>query len=140
MNRGSSTMSGRHSGRSGHETDSQNAADTLRYTHSIYQPPTAHCSNLSNSASIARTRVRFPKSCPSEDSCESAEKLSLPIARQSFPTVATIPRPPLSSRTSFTEWLGAESNRRHVDFQSTALPTELPSRDGYGRPYVFNIC
>src|ERR1700747_2156800 len=27
------------------------------------------------------------------------------------------------------EWLGAESNRRHVDFQSTALPTELPSRD-----------
>ena len=27
-------------------------------------------------------------------------------------------------------WLGAESNRRHVDFQSTALPTELPSRDG----------
>ena len=25
-------------------------------------------------------------------------------------------------------WLGAESNRRHVDFQSTALPTELPSR------------
>src|SRR5439155_26343532 len=27
------------------------------------------------------------------------------------------------------QWLGAESNRRHVDFQSTALPTELPSRD-----------
>ncbi len=25
------------------------------------------------------------------------------------------------------DWLGAESNRRHVDFQSTALPTELPS-------------
>ncbi len=25
-------------------------------------------------------------------------------------------------------WLGAELNRRHVDFQSTALPTELPSR------------
>ena len=23
-------------------------------------------------------------------------------------------------------WTGAESNRRHVDFQSTALPTELP--------------
>ena len=27
------------------------------------------------------------------------------------------------------QWLGAESNRRHVDFQSTALPTELPSRN-----------
>ena len=26
------------------------------------------------------------------------------------------------------EWLGAESNRRHADFQSAALPTELPSR------------
>jgi hypothetical protein len=26
------------------------------------------------------------------------------------------------------EWLGTESNRRHADFQSAALPTELPSR------------
>ena len=25
------------------------------------------------------------------------------------------------------EWLGPESNQRHMDFQSTALPTELPS-------------
>ena len=25
-------------------------------------------------------------------------------------------------------WLGTESNRRHADFQSAALPTELPSR------------
>ncbi len=24
-------------------------------------------------------------------------------------------------------WLGTESNRRHADFQSAALPTELPS-------------
>jgi hypothetical protein len=24
-------------------------------------------------------------------------------------------------------WLGAESNHRHKDFQSSALPTELPS-------------
>ena len=32
-------------------------------------------------------------------------------------------------------WLGAESNRRHVDFQSTALPTELPSRE-----YILNAC
>src|SRR5437667_83043 len=28
-------------------------------------------------------------------------------------------------------WLGAESNRRHVDFQSTALPTELPSQTNH---------
>ncbi len=26
-------------------------------------------------------------------------------------------------------WRGAESNRRHKDFQSFALPTELPSQD-----------
>ena len=25
------------------------------------------------------------------------------------------------------KWLGTESNRRHTDFQSVALPTELPS-------------
>ena len=26
------------------------------------------------------------------------------------------------------EWLGTESNRRHTELQSVALPTELPSR------------
>ena len=26
-------------------------------------------------------------------------------------------------------WLGGESNSRHEDFQSSALPTELPSRE-----------
>jgi hypothetical protein len=29
---------------------------------------------------------------------------------------------------SVTKWLGGESNSRHEDFQSSALPTELPSR------------
>jgi hypothetical protein len=28
-------------------------------------------------------------------------------------------------------WLGAESNRRHEDFQSSALPTELPSLNAW---------
>ena len=28
----------------------------------------------------------------------------------------------------FGKWLGTESNRRHTDFQSVALPTELPSQ------------
>ena len=28
-------------------------------------------------------------------------------------------------------WLGPESNQRHMDFQSTALPTELPSQQQY---------
>ena len=30
-------------------------------------------------------------------------------------------------------WLGRESNPRHEDFQSSALPTELPSRFGEGK-------
>jgi hypothetical protein len=30
-------------------------------------------------------------------------------------------------------WLGAELNRRHKDFQSSALPTELPSQ-----PFISN--
>jgi hypothetical protein len=35
----------------------------------------------------------------------------------------------LNSRLSlYIWWLGAESNCRHADFQSAALPTELPSR------------
>ena len=32
-----------------------------------------------------------------------------------------------SPRRSSAAWLGTESNRRHHDFQSCALPTELPS-------------
>jgi hypothetical protein len=34
-------------------------------------------------------------------------------------------------------WLGAESNRRHEDFQSSALPTELPSRFALGLAMMF---
>src|SRR6476660_9400581 len=32
-----------------------------------------------------------------------------------------------STSSTYDEWLGTESNRRHADFQSAALPTELPS-------------
>ena len=39
-------------------------------------------------------------------------------------------KPSLSIRK---EWLGPESNQRHMDFQSTALPTELPSLDFPGK-------
>src|SRR6476620_9695322 len=34
-----------------------------------------------------------------------------------------------TQRQLLTRWLGTESNRRHADFQSAALPTELPSRE-----------
>jgi hypothetical protein len=33
-----------------------------------------------------------------------------------------------SHRSTFCRWLRTESNRRHMDFQSIALPTELLSR------------
>ena len=35
----------------------------------------------------------------------------------------------LAARCSVQRWTGAESNRRHQDFQSCALPTELPVRE-----------
>ncbi len=34
-------------------------------------------------------------------------------------------------------WLGTESNRRHTDFQSVALPTELPSHSCSNKNYSF---
>src|SRR5947208_2512502 len=37
-------------------------------------------------------------------------------------------RPNFTVGARFSEWPGAESNRRHRDFQSRALPTELPGR------------
>src|SRR5262249_43872763 len=130
------TRSDRRSERSGHANDSQNAAGTLRYNRSTYPRPIVRCSNPLDNASIARILARFPESCPRADTRESAEELCRPIARQSCPKVVTIPRRPLSSRTSFLEWLGPESNRRHADFQSAALPTELPSRDDADRGAV----
>ena len=33
------------------------------------------------------------------------------------------------SKSFFVWWPGAESNCRHADFQSAALPTELPGRE-----------
>jgi hypothetical protein len=37
-------------------------------------------------------------------------------------------------------WLGAESNRRHEDFQSSALPTELPSLKSFVIKYLQTNC
>ena len=34
------------------------------------------------------------------------------------------------------KWLGPESNQRHMDFQSTALPTELPSHTQNRYDYI----
>ena len=32
------------------------------------------------------------------------------------------------NKKSYIDWAEADLNRRHMDFQSTALPTELPAR------------
>ena len=37
------------------------------------------------------------------------------------------------------EWLGTESNRRHADFQSAALPTELPSLKPFNLFELFRV-
>jgi hypothetical protein len=34
---------------------------------------------------------------------------------------------PLSPKKGLKQWAGADLNRRHTDFQSVALPTELPA-------------
>ncbi len=35
-----------------------------------------------------------------------------------------------SATATANQWLGRELNPRHADFQSAALPTELPSLEG----------
>ena len=38
--------------------------------------------------------------------------------------------PPRLATSLSLQWLGTESNRRHFELQSNALPTELPSQYG----------
>src|SRR5436190_21478544 len=105
----------------------------LQCIHSNDQQSRAVHSCLSGSASTARSRAQFPKPCQLAETRECAEKLCRTIAQRNCPKGPTMPRPPLSNRTSWNGsqynqdavvkiWLGAESNRRHVDFQST-FPT-----------------
>ena len=41
----------------------------------------------------------------------------------------TKPPPACTDEGSYEWWPGTESNHRHADFQSAALPTELPGQD-----------
>src|SRR5438270_3836185 len=55
---------------------------------------------------------------------------SSPASFQSYSiTRLAFARDQTRSSLKLKMWLGPESNRRHADFQSAALPTELPSRE-----------
>src|SRR3954468_1526076 len=60
------------------------------------------------------------------------------MAGEKCPPPAAEISPPTRKRLCFAgllKWRGPESNRRHHDFQSCALPTELPRRaGGHGSP------
>src|SRR5205823_11117145 len=54
---------------------------------------------------------------------------SSPASFQSYSiTRLALTRDQARSSLKLKMWLGPELNRRHADFQSAALPTELPSR------------
>src|SRR5438034_11090156 len=72
------------------------------------QQSTASRSNLSDNASTARSRAQFPKSCRPANNREFAVELCRPIAQRNCPTAPTIPRLPLSNRTS---WDGSQYSR-----------------------------
>src|SRR2546421_4959840 len=55
---------------------------------------------------------------------------SSPASFQSYSiTLLAFARDQARSSLKLKMWLGPELNRRHADFQSAALPTELPSRN-----------
>src|SRR5947207_1131893 len=77
----------------------------------------------------SRRVALFSKSCQLVEHSPIGKKILPMGSAAELPHGSDIPCLVLSNPISFVAWLGAESNRRHVDFQSTALPTELPSRD-----------
>ena len=63
------------------------------------------------------------------------------IVATRFATVDTKKAPAISRRCLIFKWCpGTESNRRHEDFQSSALPTELPGQKDFSyNPLWFNL-
>ena len=104
-------------------TDKTDNDDQLRLPVSEHAD---HGSDFERPVNVGNNVIRFDSRFPSR------ERIRIPAGRVRSRT--TLPY------TAHEAWLGAESNRRHVDFQSTALPTELPSRDGVNRvpPWGFH--
>ena len=84
--------------------------------------------NQNDSGAIWALARTFPENCMTLHDAEARPNLhflSSPATLGESQKSLVFPRI-LPMKTA--AWLGAESNRRHADFQSAALPTELPSR------------
>ena len=99
--------------------------------------------NTGSDLAHARETTREKRRTERPRGAQSAETKGVALARR----ICEVPprlayradvKKPETSSGFWNWWPGAESNRRHADFQSAALPTELPGLvfhlQGIGRP------
>src|SRR6476619_572182 len=91
----------------------------------IMGPPSEPWRDFQNRA-CRQTLANPRKNCAGPLRGRAAPRLR-PFLARLFPIVLHRIVRSINRYELIKKWLGAESNRRHVDFQSTALPTELPS-------------
>ena len=89
--------------------------------------------NTGSDLAHARETTREKRRTERPRGAQSAETKGVALARR----ICEVPprlayradvKKPETSSGFWNWWLGAESNHRHADFQSAALPTELPSQ------------
>ncbi len=84
-------------------------------------------------AIYARRRAHVRRDSNPQPPVLETGALPVELRTSRHPASNAAPAPSLSPRRAILPWPGAESNCRHHDFQSCALPTELP---GLARPLV----